>query len=210
MRRLDWDSEFFGIEVGMAEDPHESTAGYDVTWILLDTPLRVQEAEAHGYRFRDIRAEYARATYSFHYNCRLARDSDADWMIQLARTAHTNTRFYADLGFTRDHCADLYDTWMRRAISEDKVFVAGNRSGYVTVRDGSIGLIAVAPEARGHGVGADLVNDAIVYCHSLGLDEIRVVTQGANIAANRLFQHCGFRLESTKVWMSKWSGKDWA
>ena len=210
MRRLDWDSEFFGIEVGMAEDPHESTAEFDLTWILLDTPLRIQEAEAHGYRFRDIRAEYScEPNRRPRIACLPANDADADWLVALARTAHTNTRFYADGGLSRDRCADLYETWMRRAIAEDKVLVNGNRTGYVTVREGAIGLIAVAPQARGRGVGERLVSDASAHCLDLGLAEIRVVTQGTNIAANRLFQHCGFRLESTKVWMSKWSRKDW-
>jgi RimJ/RimL family protein N-acetyltransferase len=37
-----------------------------------------------------------------------------------------------------------------------------------------------------------------------GAGRITVVTQGRNVAALRLFERCGFLVESSEVWLHKW------
>ncbi|MCK6488896.1 MAG: GNAT family N-acetyltransferase [Planctomycetes bacterium] len=114
--------------------------------------------------------------------------------------------------FRRDPClpaakADaLYEIWIRRSLAgeiADQVFAwCDNGSdqplGFVTIalREdmGSIGLIAVAPAARGRGIGASLVDAALRHASAKGAQRLEVVTQGANQEACRLYQRCGFTL----------------
>ena len=86
----------------------------------------------------------------------------------------------------------------------------GEAAGYVTCHlaspsnRGSIGLIAVSEDARGQGLGGELVFGALGWCSEHGAAEVSVVTQGANIAAQRLFQLCGFRTASLGLWFHRW------
>ena len=83
----------------------------------------------------------------------------------------------------------------------------GGPVGYVTVNvegtTSEIGLIAVAADYRGQGIGAELVNGAIDWAHTRDAREMTVVTQGRNIGALRTFEGCGFRTANTSVWMHR-------
>jgi ribosomal protein S18 acetylase RimI-like enzyme len=52
--------------------------------------------------------------------------------------------------------------------------------------------IAVAPEARGRGVGRELVAALTTEFRRRGVDAVRVVVGADNAAAIALYEHCGF------------------
>jgi ribosomal protein S18 acetylase RimI-like enzyme len=64
---------------------------------------------------------------------------------------------------------------------------------------GSIGLIAVAACARGQGVGSELVRAAHGWMRGRSARESRVVTQLENVAARRLYEHCGYQLHDVQL-----------
>src|SRR4029077_9795159 len=89
---------------------------------------------------------------------------DEDAIAELARRAHTDTRFFFDPGFSPQRAGDLYATWARRGLDEDSrhLLVAerdGRLLGYVLIADDplAIDLIAVADSARRQGIGRALV-----------------------------------------------------
>jgi len=104
----------------------------------------------------------------------------------------------------------LYETWIDKSCSGSAaaVLVAdvdGAPAGYVTCdADGRIGLFAVAEHARNRGVGAALVASALRWFAAQGVDEVRVATQGRNVAAQQLYQAAGFRTEALKLWYHRW------
>jgi dTDP-4-amino-4,6-dideoxy-D-galactose acyltransferase len=163
----------------------------------------------------DVRVEFERPTAPEHAAVRQHRDDDVDALGAIARESHTDTRFYADPGFPNDRCDDLYDVWIRRScegwaqvvLVPDEI---GSPAAYITVhaddalRRGSIGLVAVASHARGRSLGATLVRGAVAWSHARGLQSISVVTQGRNVAAQRVFQQCGFRTAAVGLWFHKW------
>ena len=53
-------------------------------------------------------------------------------------------------------------------------------------------LLAVAPSARGRGVGRSLVHAAVDVARSAGCSLIRLSTQGEMVAAQRLYDRAGF------------------
>ena len=53
-------------------------------------------------------------------------------------------------------------------------------------------LIAVDQAHRGGGVGRALVDSALAWAAARGLARIELVTHGRNVAAQRLYQRCGF------------------
>jgi len=216
---LEWDSEFWGVRVARVDgaDAHAWAAanGVDVAYLLVDgaDAAAAQQAEEQGFRLTDVRIALEAPSARSEQPVREHREVDVEKLRSIARTSHEATRFYADPRFPRDRCDALYDTWIRRSCEgwADAVLVAdreGPPAGYVAMhsRDagGSIGLIGVDEVARGHGVGEALVRGALDWCTREGLASCSVVTQGRNVAAQRLFQRCGFRTSAVDLWFHKW------
>jgi len=69
---------------------------------------------------------------------------------------------------------------------------------------GRIGLVGAGAEARGRGVARALVLAALSWFRSRGSERVQVTTQGRNIAAQRLYQRCGFLTHSVSLYYHKW------
>ena len=219
---LAWDSEFWNMKVaraygvdGLSEWALENTVGLVALLIDSDRPDEAQKAEADGFRLTAVRVTLSTVlpnplAYSPpSWKARGARPDEFGRLAAIARTAHRITRFYADPTLDDERCDDLYQRWLEQSLSgwAHAVFVVGETEGYVTVHiDGessSIGLIAVAEESRRKGFGRDLVRQALFWAHGCGATEMTVVTQGRNVAAQRVFQACGFRTTNTSLWYHK-------
>ncbi len=154
------------------------------------------------------------------------REPDLAELQQIASQVYTNTRFSLDNHFASDQVAELYKEWLTVSCRSEshKVFVAADENGLAgfitcesvgspTSKDGlapdatiigRIGLLALSAEAQGKGYGQQLVQLAQNYFFAAGATEVRVVTQGRNIAAQRLYQACGFRTYKVGLWYHKW------
>jgi dTDP-4-amino-4,6-dideoxy-D-galactose acyltransferase len=231
---LEWDSAFWGVTVGRvrqdiltperwaAVDAWARARNVDCLYFLAapDDPETVGVAQEARFRLVDVRVELDRPPAESEPAARVRphRPQDLQTLRAIARTSHGITRFYADPNFPRERCDDFYDTWIVRSCDgwADTVLVGeldGSIAGYVSCHvdaasnRGSIGLIAVRAAARGRGMGRDLVLGALGWFRDRGCAEVAVVTQGANVAAQRVFQACGFRTASTGLWFHRWYGR---
>lgn len=221
-RELSWDGEFWGVRIAQADHPdvddwaREHAVG--CLFLLLDTGEieRIHQAEERGFRMMDIRVELEVETYQSNaFGTRLVLHEDIVGISDLARRSHRLTRFYADPRFPDSRCDDLYEGWIQNSVAgwADAVYVTGPLgapTGYVTIhidddRDSSsLGLIAIAENARGQGLGQQLVFAVLNHAREQCVPRMRVVTQARNAAALRLFERCGFRIVKTHVWLHKW------
>ncbi len=205
----------------------------DCLYFLADadhTPT-IRHCEAHGYAFQGVRltlalARPARAGQGVPpmaengVQYRTARPDDLPALRPLVQSAYTLSRFYTDERFSDERCAALYDTWLTRSINAgfaDAVFVAEAANdhsavGFVTCKlderqRGLIPLVGVAEQARGRRVGANLLQHALGWFWGRTLanvQQVRVVTQGHNIAAQRLYQRAGFLTHEVGLWYHRW------
>ncbi len=81
-------------------------------------------------------------------------------------------------------------------------FITCKREGDGSI--GRIGLVAVDVRRRGQGLGQKLVGTAQTWFKDHGVRIVRVVTQGRNIASQRLYQRCGFLTHSVGLYYHKW------
>jgi dTDP-4-amino-4,6-dideoxy-D-galactose acyltransferase len=143
------------------------------------------------------------------------RPDDFDALCSLAGRCFVDSRFYYDEHFPREQCSRLYQEWIRKSCDADDTLVLvaereGTLAGFITCqvqgsgRHGNIGLIGVSPHARGTGLGHALLTEAKEYFALQDIDLITVVTQARNIAAQRLYQRCGFTLDSFQLCYHKW------
>lgn len=232
-RFLEWDTEFFGVRIASlhARDSSPGALREALDWCRKESiaclylrsdaddtgTLRV--AGELGFRFVDVRMTFDRdlattQTPSVHESIRSARPDDVSTLRAIAAYNHANTRFYADGRFARERCDELYATWIEKSVGgwAERVLVADlgqGPIGYLSIHlrsatTGEIGLIGLAREAQGQGLGRQLVESALAWMRHKGRTRSTVVTQGRNIAAQRLYQSCGFRTRAMELWHHRW------
>jgi dTDP-4-amino-4,6-dideoxy-D-galactose acyltransferase len=127
-------------------------------------------------------------------------------VARLGLAAGVCSRFGLDPRIPRGAFERLYQSWILRSVAgelADVVLIAGDLAagelpaGLVTVSvtglQGSIGLIAVDPRARGRKIGTSLIHAAHRWLHGRGANRVAVVTQLENQPACRLYEKCGYR-----------------
>lgn len=232
-RRLEWDSTFFGKSIATARPSAWDAAAFDraLAWCAersidclylladaADAPTR-RLAEERGFRLVDVRLTFETALDAAPRAApapavRLARAEDVAALRALAAESHRQTRFWADPRFERERCAELYATWVEKSVAgyAERVWVAefeGRVAGYLTchLREGGageIGLVAVAESARGRGLGGALVERGLAWFAEQRCARVSVVTQGASLGAQRLYQSAGFRSSAVELWYHRW------
>ncbi|HEY0783117.1 MAG TPA: GNAT family N-acetyltransferase [Thermoanaerobaculia bacterium] len=230
---LPWDSRHFGVRVGRVQGSRLDAAllarvqrwrdeqAIDCLYLLADpndaatAPL----AEGAGFRLVDVRVTLEGAAAADRdgdaapgFEIREAREGDVAELRRLAAVSHHDSRFYYDGRFDRARCDELYALWIERACREETVLVAaasGRPVGYITCRigddgHGQIGLFAVAPEAQGKGLGGALIARSLAHCAARGASRVRVVTQGRNVRAQRIYQKLGLYTSAVELWFHGW------
>jgi dTDP-4-amino-4,6-dideoxy-D-galactose acyltransferase len=191
----------------------------------VDDANTIMLAEDNDFRLADIRMTFeckapgaVQSTSSQPNGDVLVRDArpeDVAMLQDIARKTYYGTRFYFDVNFPRHLCESLYETWIKLSCEgyADAVLVAELGAlpvGYISCHleeepcIGRIGLVGVASQARGRGIGQTLVFGALDWFWARGVQEVLVVTQGRNRAAQRLYQRCGFLTKAVQLWYHRW------
>ena len=229
---LDWDSNFFERRIARlnASRLYPQNVQQALQWceqnridclyFLADSddPQTTRLAEENRFQFVDVRVTYERAvSYKENGeatpNVRLATEADLPLLAKIARSGHQDSRFYFDEHFERAQCDRLYETWIEKSMQgfADAVLVAESgqqAAAYVTCKqtkqEARIGLIGVSEAHRGKGLGSTLVTRFLAWASERGAVQARVVTQGRNVGAQRLYQKCGFLSASLQLWYHRW------
>lgn len=183
----------------------------------------VRLAEDHQFRFVDIRltldcnlaSTISSLSGESNVPFRQAVPTDIPALKAIARVVHTDTRFFHDPQFPHSLCEALYETWIEKSCTgyADVVFtpvIDSQPVGYIschlptTNADAKIGLVGIAPDAQGFGLGGELIAHALAYFNEQQVPYVTVVTQGRNTRAQRLYQRFGFLTKSVHLWYHKW------
>ncbi len=200
-------------------------AELDCLYFLADAgdQASILELQRQGFIFVDVRSTLERkvpdspppqATGDAIIRSSIA--DDLETLATIARDSFTSTRFFADPFLDNERASSLYQIWLTKSLTSDYadwVIVAEiNRKsvGFVTCHldrhasEGQIGLVALAASAQGRGLSQMMVLHALDWFRKQEIRTVSVVTQGRNIAAQRLYQRCGFLSRSTELWFHKW------
>lgn len=231
-QHLEWDSQFFGYNIARINDLRVSstTLNQAITWSVeqgieclyflcsAEDRTSVKLAESAGFHLVDVRVELNWRVESLSDNpadaVRGFQESDLTALQQIASQVYTNTRFSFDEHFSAEQVSELYKEWLTGSCrnSLHKVFVAiapNGIAGFITCQFdsaevGRIGLLGLQSDVQGQGYGQQLVREAQRFFRAAGVREARVVTQGRNVAAQRLYQSCSFRTTKVNLWYHKW------
>lgn len=135
-------------------------------------------------------------------------------LVELALESGNYSRFQNDPRIGRALFEKIYTLWITNSTNgqiADAVLVtrdADTLTGMVTLGEknqrGDIGLLAVAANKRGSGLGVSLVQAALAAFVKKGFAIGQVVTQQDNIPACRLYEKCGFTVEKVENFYHFW------
>ena len=183
----------------------------------------VSIAEKNGFQFKDIRLTYEKELsnhqkYSDSVNLKfsLAIEEHLPSLRRLSKDIYKDSRYYFDGNFDRKKTIEFYLLWTEKAVKgeyDDECFIiemAEEIVGFCTVKYqntelAQIGLVGISKKHIGKGLGVKLLNCFFNEMFNKGIKNIRVVTQGRNYAAQRLYQKTGFVSYTTELWYHKWN-----
>ncbi len=214
------------LDVRSAKEILEWCAGckIDCLYFLADADddATVRLAEEHKFHLVDIRATFEKrldGSLCERDQCcsalvRAHTTSDIPALKHIARVSYHHTRFHYDVHFPPERADAMYETWIEKSCNEyaETVLVAdveGKPAGYVSCHlleksMGQIGLIGVSPDCKGAGLGQTLVNESLRWFAGRGVNRVRVITQGRNPQAQRLYERSGFVTEALHLWYHRW------
>jgi dTDP-4-amino-4,6-dideoxy-D-galactose acyltransferase len=235
---LEWDSAFFRRKIARvsANRLHQEDMTCALAWCEMhaidclyfladaDDALSTRMVEEHCFNLMDVRMTLELRSLDTLPDAdlrpciRLCAPDDAPALRAIARLGHRDSRFYYDPHFPEAMCDALYEIWIEKSCAgaADAVLVAqdqGQPAGYIACHldqhhGGQIGLVGVAEAARGRGIGRALVAESLRWFAVHGARQVSVVTQGRNVQAQRLYQHCGFLTRSVQLWYHRWFSHD--
>lgn len=217
--KLDWDSQFFGYEIGRLDLFNEdlfdyvgfenAARAYSLVYIfspyeidsnyikLVDKKVILTQKLTLG----EIKSPLKDGIREFDKKV----DSYND-LRTLVLQSGVFSRFFLDENFVNDEYNKLYTAWLDNSIldSRTKIFMAFDENklmGFITLENrdnnyASIGLITVAEGARGKGIGTKLINRAINQSIIDKNDTIEVITQLDNKAAMNLYKKSNFTIKN--------------
>ena len=218
-----WDSDFFNLNVGkleLCQDGNSSlqslfetklrASNFDMIYLFSNAPLKF-DFDASGYSMtyygsKTLYEAYLDNPLSSTVDERAVSLSINDYSSELHNLALTSghlSRFRIDSTIAEREFEELYNLWLvkslKREIADEvaAIMVGNDIAGFVTLQASEslakIGLIAVAENHRGKGIGGLLLEHAKRVALEANARTLQVETQGDNAAANALYTKNGFK-----------------
>lgn len=223
IKRLDWDSEFFGLRIGRATlDNHK---GYEELWKnrkALQKKYDLLYVFCEFWQWNRMPEADRKAIYKkkikTHHGCKnvsiYEHDTPNEELYQLALTSGEYSRFKLDTRLPDGSFERLYRRWMEQSCNgnmADKVFVyreKGHILGMLTLsieeNEAEIGLIAVDCMTQGMGIGSKMLHVAENYLmHETEVRQLVVPTQLENRQACLFYEKNKFRLDNV-IYIYHW------
>jgi len=202
-----------------------TAAGLECVYFVTgsDDVTTVLAAEEHGFHLVEVRVVLERAAalpIAQHADAPdfvvgPARAEDLPQLEPIAAQVARLSRYACDPRVTAAETARLYRVWIGNALRgyADVVLVARERSGGDALgflcckMHGELcdlQLAGVAEEQRQRKIGRALFEAGIVWGQEQGAKRLQIVTQGRNVAAQRLFQQLGFLTSEVKLCYHLW------
>ncbi|MFQ5787164.1 MAG: GNAT family N-acetyltransferase, partial [Thermodesulfobacteriota bacterium] len=183
----------------------------------------VKLAEKNNYGFKDIRLTFVKllekntveVNLDSNMDFGLAEEQHIPKLREIGRDIYLYSRYSFDDNFNKSKVREFYMEWVEKAVLgkfDDECFalfinqepIAFCAIKYFANTNARIGLVGVAENHTGKGVGKKLLQSVLDTLYKKGVKEVSVVTQGRNYGAQRLYQKVGFVTQSTELWYHKW------
>lgn len=210
INRLEWDSEFFNLEVGDFEYKKISIpdcSDFDLVYIKSDNEINL-EIDGFEKTYTETKIIFRKDLNSPNQQDNsIFESSQIDFSIadvnQLAYESGKYSRFQLDHKINQKKFFEMYDLWVVNSLNKkfaDGVYLFVEEAkavGFVTYkisdRYATIGLIAVSPNHQGKGIGKKLLQTVENELLKMNIFELRIPTQEANKQACFFYEKLGYK-----------------
>lgn len=224
IRRLDWDSDFFNIEIGEIQENKFKTYSKDAKAFKL---IYYKSSKIDDFKIDGFKETYTgtKVVYS-NYNLKSSTIKNDfvipvrtikydDDLYRLAFQSGHYSRFKKDVNFSKAQFESLYRVWVDNSIkkgyAEDVLVYHENNTikGFVSYSiisnyEAVIGLIAVDELSRGLGIGKALINEVTRLLQKNNVSTLHIPTQQDNLVACNFYNKMGFKINSKQVIKHFW------
>ena len=227
INKLEWDSDFFGFDVGKNIVLNPKDIDLTITQPFFLTYLFSSEQLVElKDKLVDIKCEYVKEivndldkpisnieVYSNSVNT-------FDEIKELVFLSGKYSRFKIDKNFKVSDFEKLYTIWINKSIYNStidkcKILIIKKKekiAGFVTLdfeddNNARIGLIATNNQFQGKGYASDLIKACERECFNRNIKYLKVATQGMNDVANKLYIKNNFILQSKTYIYHHWNNK---
>ena len=225
LKRLKWDSEFFGLRIGRIDISFEAESHVlekQFQYINEEFDLLYVSAR-HGLCFSAPGAKLVdqKVVYSMTIpNCCKPSNQVVLWdsfqgvtddLLHLALLSGEYSRFKTDEKLPLNSYERLYSRWIEQSVNHNlatEVFcymIENIPRGLVTLDFkngvGTIGLVAIHEDFQRQGIGTSMMKHVISFVQQKKGHKVSVATQLDNVPACRLYEKNGFTMESVNdIW----------
>lgn len=142
------------------------------------------------------------------------KDEYYPFLVKIAEKISMQSRYAYDLNFGKKRSRHLYIEWLRKSFYEQFcydfiIYIKDHKPiGFITLRIKNdipfIDLLGISEDHWRNGIGKTLIVSAERRLLNAGLEKIKVITQGHNIGALRLYQSQKFKIDSVNVFYHIW------
>lgn len=231
LQNLEWDSDFFGVRVHKIIGEIKETADYqgvgkalneslsELAYYSSENKLRLENnLEKYYIEPVDGKITYSKKLSKDYKPCNLissyTHSFPSEVLVRLAIESGIYSRYNIDKKIGREKYEELYKLWIINSVNKEiaqEVLVYQIQSeivGFVTLKlngkIAEIGIIAVDKNFRGQGIGKALMQEAENWFINHGGSKIQVTTQLKNIPASKLYERCGYNIESKEYCYHIW------
>jgi len=220
--KLEWDSQFFGLNIARAsvDDEMVSKSDFDFSGtdlIYLFSKTKQMTLENEGVLLADEKVTYAKKINGNEINVyqnSVSYSSDVtDSLLSIGIASGWTSRFNLDTRL-QPKFKELYKLWVINSINRtiaDEVLLVKELNefvGMVTLKKnnniGKIGIIAVEEKSRGKNIGKKLLKDAEIWYTNNNISEAEVVTQKLNTGACHFYESNGYVVKSIEYVYHLW------
>ena len=215
LSRLDWDSDFFGLNIGklvlsgeddLLKSDIDGLVDYDLVYIFAN---HGQNVPVVGSNLVDCKVIYKKSIRSnmeaISNVVAFSENKPSSDLYKLALQSGEYSRFRLDDKMPAGSYEKLYRRWIEQSVCKAMADVVlcyyddGKIIGMVTVavknNVGSIGLVAVDSSCRGLGIGSALLESVDSYLFEKGVGVVEVATQLDNAKACSWYEKNGYAVD---------------
>lgn len=221
IRKLEWDSDFFGLRIGRADiqtkEEAEELASkvnllkkeYDLLYVFDENHVGFKAKNSHLVDEKVLYSKSCEPKQAFEEVSIYERNTPSNSLYHLAHISGGYSRFKLDNRFPKGSFERLYNRWIENACPQNgsnkyifEYSIEGIVKGMITVdyNDSGlahIGLASVDDDCQHSGIGTKIMSTVENYLYQLGyIHTLEVPTQKANTDACRWYEKNGFKIKS--------------
>lgn len=230
IKRLNWDSDFFGRETGKMNvdgswPDSDSLHHYELVYLYSNSKVPDEVICSYLKEFEIFEAgpqlkfgkEVTNAPTPEGIRIAKANEIHHTELQELALSSGVYSRFRLDPHMESGKFRELYLLWLENSLKKilaDETYVItvnDETAGFISLRSQNtntvIGLIAVSKRFQGQGLGTQLLQQAESHAKKEGMKYLFVSTQFQNSAAVALYEKYGFKLKEESYLYHLWKKK---